>query len=705
MSIGFWHACRERIVPLGTWLLVALAFTATNAASQAQPTQGTSAPRWLEDRTGDQALRWVDDQNRHTLSILRTHPTFSDNLRRAEQIAFSNDLSFRNISIHGDYVYRISVTDHNPRGLLQRLRLERLHGANGGWDTLLDIDELARQRNEPIVASIGQMQPGGTHFLLMLQGGEAGATRFEEFDPEARAFVRDGFRYGPGDLPFWAGRDRMLVARYGAPGTGFRLSLSERPPVASASTELYSRSDGNVTSVPNSLSRLEDYVLRGSGNALLARDAEGRFVPVPITSRTDLSYLDYLGGHVIFRAIDDFEIGSVHIGAGSVIAVAHGDMLNERPAVELLLDGSQFDTIRSGGRYADGMLLVGSKQLQGVAWSISRRNGRWDIWRLPIPPHGTTYADARLNSQDNRSGYLLFESFTQRPSLYEIDARHRRMTLVSAGSGGGAEGAYTTRQFFARSPDGTMVPYFVVRRSGGEARPAPTLLYAYGAYNSPNLPYYDDYLVRLWLDRGGVYVSANVRGGGEFGRGWHVTGEAREHVYEDFVAVAEDLVRRQITEPRKLGITGYSAGAALMAVEVNRRPDLFGAAVLRVGLYDFLRPDLTQAGRPGFDPEWGSIDVPAQRAYLERTSPTQNLRASVPMPALLVMSGRQDPRVHPAQSRLYAQRLLSLHHPALYYEDREGGHNFGNLPADRALIAAMMFTFLGLNLGMGIASN
>jgi prolyl oligopeptidase len=244
------------------------------------------------------------------------------------------------------------------------------------------------------------------------------------------------------------------------------------------------------------------------------------------------------------------------------------------------------------------------------------------------------------------------------------------------------------------------VPYFVVRSkefvAGGAA---PTLLYGYGGFNVSLLPSYLAVTGKLWLEHGGVYVLANIRGGGEFGPAWHEAGlrTRRQVIYDDFIAVAEDLIARGITSTRRLGIQGGSNGGLLMGVMLTQRPELFQAAVVQVPLLDMLRFDKLLAGASWVD-EYGSPQVPHERAWLEKMSPYQNLHSRSDYPQVFILTSTKDDRVHPGHARKYAAKLEALNMAFLYYENIDGGHSAAADLRERARRLALEFVYLSQRL-------
>jgi prolyl oligopeptidase len=251
-------------------------------------------------------------------------------------------------------------------------------------------------------------------------------------------------------------------------------------------------------------------------------------------------------------------------------------------------------------------------------------------------------------------------------------------------------------QYWATSKDGTKVPYFVVRPKDLKFDgTAPTLLYAYGGFQVSRTPGYSGTIGKLWLEKGGVYVLANIRGGGEFGPRWHNAGLKlnRQRVYDDFFAVSQDLITRKVTSPAKLGIMGGSNGGLLMGVALTQRPELYKAVVIQVPLFDMIAYTHIGAG-DSWAGEYGDPAVPAERAVIETYSPYQNLKAGQPYPKVYIETSTKDDRVHPAHARKAAARLKALGYDYLYYENTEGGHAAAANLNETAMRSALEYTYL-----------
>jgi len=322
--------------------------------------------------------------------------------------------------------------------------------------------------------------------------------------------------------------------------------------------------------------------------------------------------------------------------------------------------------------------------------------GEWARTRLDLP-RNVTVGVGSANDEDDQV-FVSVSGYLQPSSLYLADAATSDADLLKSLPAKFDTAGLEVQQFEARSADGTMIPYFVVRKTAANG-PQPALLYGYGGFQSSLLPGYSATVGKLWLERGGVYVVANTRGGGEFGPKWHQAAlqQNRQKAHEDFQAVAQDLITRGVTDQKHLGIMGGSQGGLFMGAMLTQRPDLINAAVIQVPLFDMLRFHTLLAGASWIG-EYGDPRIPEQRAWIERYSPYQNLRAGQPYPEVFIHTSTKDDRVHPGHARKAAARMMELGYPVLFYENTDGGHAAGANLRETARRLALEYTYLSRRL-------
>ncbi len=294
----------------------------------------------------------------------------------------------------------------------------------------------------------------------------------------------------------------------------------------------------------------------------------------------------------------------------------------------------------------------------------------------------TDSGNTDLTAFDEKSNhvYLSYSDFLTPTSIYHIDdSKKLRASKVLQAPAKFNSSHYKISQLKTKSKDGTEISYFIVYPKkmslSASKNPLPTLLYAYGGFEIALTQSYLGSTGKAWIEKGGVYVVANIRGGGEYGPDWHKSAlkQNRHKAYEDFYSVAEDLIRRKITTPRQLGIKGGSNGGLLTSVAFTQRPELFNAVISEVPLANMLLYHQWLAGASWME-EYGNPDEPIMRKYLESYSPLHNLSKDKKYPEVFFLTSTKDDRVHPAHARQMVARMQELGHPVLYNENTDGGH-------------------------------
>jgi prolyl oligopeptidase len=674
----------------------AMALTAGAAAAQ-QPDQFL----WLEEVEGRRALEWVEARNAATVAELSAHALYRPLHERTLAILDSNE-RIAYPSIVGDRLYNFWQDAANPRGVWRRTGWDSYLEGRPEWEVVLDIDALAA--GEGVAWAFGGancLAPEYRRCLVYLSRGGADAVEVREFDVESRRFVEGGFRLPEAKQSVaWVGADALLIAGDFGPGSmttsGYaRIAKLWRrgTPLDAAETLFEAPEDdmgvwvGTVLTADRSHHVVMHRPNFYEGTTFVLRD--GRLVKVDVPLDAD-TYM--LRDRLLVYIRSTWQVGARTFEAGSLLDTSLDDFLAGGRDLTLVLQPAARQTIEGIAPTRDYLLVSMLDNVRGELRRYHRQQGGWQYETVPAPELGSIGINS-TSPLTNRY-FFSYSGFTQPPTLYvaqDAGVREvRRLPAMYDAAG------LVVEQHEAVSKDGTRVPYFVVSREG-VARDGrnPTLLYAYGGFEVSMLPSYGSVAGASWLERGGVYVVANIRGGGEFGPAWHRAAlkENRQLAYDDFFAVSEDLISRGVTSPRQLGIMGGSNGGLLMGVAMTQRPDLYNAIVIQVPLLDMQRYNRLLAGA-SWMAEYGNPDVPEEWEYIRRYSPYHNVRADAQYPKVLFTTTTRDDRVHPAHARKMAALMESLGHPFYYFENTEGGHGAGVTSEQRAKMSALTYTYL-----------
>jgi prolyl oligopeptidase len=681
---------------LGALTLAACAATpAPNSDTQAM----TEDPYlWLEEIEGERALAWVREQNTRSLAALEADPRYAQ--LHADALAIANNRDRLPLgSVRDGFYYNFWQDETHVRGLWRRASIASYASGRPQWQTLLDIDALAAAENANWVFKGADCHQ--SRCMISLSDGGRDASTWREFDITRRAFVADGFVVPTAKSSVaWEDENTLLVATDWGEGAMTESGYAYIVKRWTRGTPLNSAVEiirGQPTDVGVFAAVLEDT----DGSRLpVAIEADTFFesqswrLDGPTPQRINLPPKATLQG--LYRGNLVFTLEETWRGLpqGALGAYPLADTGAEAPRAEALFAPGPRQSVESVAITRDAILIAGYENVRGRLLRVTQEGGAWRQTSIDLPPNGSiAFAGS---SATESAAFVTYEDYVTPDSLYALErsatvARRVRSLppLFNAAH-------FVSEQFEAISRDGTRVPYFVVRPRDLELNgQAPTLLYAYGGFQVSFPPAYNAYAGKMWLERGGVYVLANIRGGGEFGPAWHQAGlkTNRQVIYDDFYAVQRDLVERGITSPRRLGIQGGSNGGLLMGVMLNQHPEMVNAAIVQVPLLDMLRYDQLLAGASWVD-EYGSPNVAEERAFLETISPYQNLRRRDDFPTPFVLTSTKDDRVHPGHARKYVARLQELGMPVLYYENIDGGHSAAANLNEAARRRALEFTYL-----------
>ncbi|HEY2378299.1 MAG TPA: prolyl oligopeptidase family serine peptidase [Gemmatimonadaceae bacterium] len=686
------------------------------ASAQQQASSSSQRPDaylWLEEQHGDRAMKWVRDENAKTTAVLEKDPRYGQFYAEALAIAQSND-RIPYARFIGGQLYNFWQDSAHVRGIWRRTTVASYGTASPQWTTVLDLDSLARaEKANWVWQGADCLPPADRRCLISLSDGGEDASTVREFDLVRRSFVKDGFVLPHGKQGFaWMGQDTLLVAREWNPGeltkSGYAYVVKRvvRGQPLSAAVEIFRGAP--TDELPSDPTTLND----GTGHriTIISRGVtffESKKFVVTTDGVSELSipakarFVDMLDGQVVVRLSEPWEIGTSHIAAGSLASfdAAAGAKDPGHLAPTTIYQPGPRESVEDAGATHDALLVAVNQNVRGRIFQFTRKSdGTWTHERLSFPDN-LALGVASTNPRGHEA-FVNVEGFLTPSSVWLADARTGAVSKVKSRRAQFDASRDTVEQLEAASTDGTRIPYFVVHPKGMKLDGSnPTILTAYGGFEISMTPNYQDVGGKLWLERGGVYVLANIRGGGEFGPAWHEAGlkTHRQVIYDDFAAVAQDLITRRITSPRRLGIEGGSNGGLLMGVEMTQHPDLFRAVDIAVPLLDMLRFEQIDAGASWVG-EYGSVSNADERAFWERTSPYQNLKEGVKYPEPLIWTTTKDDRVGPQHARKFAAKMAALGDPYLFYEVVEGGHGSGANLKERAHTSALVYTYFARKL-------
>lgn len=679
------------------------------ATASAQIAAVTDDPYiWLEDREGAKPLAWVEIENKRTLARLEADPRYDTFYREALEIASAED-RIPMPQIIGSRIFNLWRDKAHPQGIWRVTSAADFAKAQPNWTTLIDLDALSKAEGKKWVwKGVVCREPDEKRCLVSLSESGEDATTLREFDLETGSFVEGGF-----DLPAskqnadWIDADTLIVSRDWGAGTltksgyPYVVKILKRGEPIAAAREIYRGTTDDIGVFPSVemdaqghravvITRAKTFF---TSDILLWDGAKATKVPLP--ERVDVNGL--VDGHLIVRTSEPW--GKVPEGALAALPLSDA-MRGAGELTTIFAAGPRQSIDRSNVRVTGNAVIASVyDNVRGRAMVFTPEGAGWRGRALDLPDN----LSVDLVTAEHRGdrGYLAVSGFTTPTRLIAFDAASETAPVAVKSSPPRFDAnGLVVEQFEARSSDGTKVPYFVVHREGAPRDGStPTLMTAYGGFEVSNTPYYSGITGKLWLERGGAFVLANIRGGGEFGPAWHEAGRKtkRQLIFDDFASIARDLFARGITSASKLGIYGGSNGGLLMGVELTQRPELWGAVTIQVPLLDMLRYEGIAAGASWVD-EYGSVSVPEERAFLAKMSPYHALRKDGRYPEPYIWTTTKDDRVGPQHARKFAARMKEYGLPYLFYEDTAGGHSGDADIAQGARLQALQMTYFAQKL-------
>jgi prolyl oligopeptidase len=665
---------------------------------------------WLEDVHGARALDWVKQQNARTTQVLESDPRFAG-LKDAALKIYESPAHLPTPVLKEGVVYNTWQDAQHVRGILRRTTLADYLKPQPRWQTIIDYDALASQDKQEWVANgLDCLYPGNGLCLVSLSAGGEDAETLREFNLKTEKFVDHGFVLPHSKQAVaWLNKDSLFVARDWGPGTmtksgyPFVVKVWKRGEPLDQAKEVFRGSEDDVDADAATLNDgqghqitlFHHWINTFAGEYFLWTPEGNKKLALP--QKADVEGL--LDNQLIVMLNEEWkpEGLAATYPTGSVLSLdmqqVSKDSTHLKPTAIFTPTTEEF--AQEVQPTSSHLVLTTLEHVQGRAYIYSRNaNGTWSRKKPDLPDNQTVDIQS-AGAEDDRF-FLEVQGFLTPTSLMLGDPAAGSLTSAKSLPPQFDASADVVEQLEARSKDGTTVPYFIVHRKDLHYNSAnPTLMTAYGGFQVSNTPVYSGVIGKLWLERGGAYVLANIRGGGEFGPAWHEAGlkTHRQRIYDDFAGVGQDLVNRHITSPSRLGITGDSNGGLLMGVEFTQHPEMWNAVIIGVPLLDMLRYEQIAAGASWVG-EYGSVSVPEERSFLASISPYNQLKPDVNYPEPLIFTTTKDDRVGPVHARKFAARLAEFHKPFFYYEIIEGGHNFGANLKESAETKAVDFIYL-----------
>jgi prolyl oligopeptidase len=689
-------------------LFAATAALTATAAEKGKPMNDPYV--WLEDVHGEKPLAWVKEQNARSLAVLKADPRYQSNYDFILSVLDAKD-RIPYGSLDHQFVFNFWQDAEHPKGVWRRTTITEYANAEPKWDILIDVDKLAADEKENWVWKGAQCSPALTKCLVNLSRGGGDAVVVREFDLKTLAFVTDGFflkeaksdvalvdddtvmfgtDFGPGSLTT-SGYPRIVkIWHRGEKVKDAKTLVEGKESDVGIGATVLRNGDQSLAMIVNAPSFFEqEYYVAGA-------DGVWRKLPlIPSTAQLQGLYRNKL----LFTLREGWTPpGGKKIAKGSLVATPVPAPDAKRVAVDVIYTPGPRASIETVATGLDAVYVSIYDNVVGSVHAFRLADGKWSDKKLDLPPGGA--ADIVSTNDFGPEAYLKFESFLKPSTLYADDGNDAPKEIKALPPRFDASGLQAV-QYEARSKDGTKIPYFVVR-PGDVKGPTPAILYGYGGFQISETPSYSANFGKLWETMGGTFVLANIRGGGEFGPAWHEAALKyhRQRAFDDFAAVAADLIKRKITTPAQLGIMGGSNGGLLVSTVMTQHPELLGAVVCQVPLIDMIAYTHIGAGA-SWIAEYGDPADPKMAAYIRTYSPYQNVKAKKNYPPVLFVTATSDDRVTPVHARKMAARMMEQGHSVLFYENTDGGHAAAANHKQNAEMWALSFVYLARELGLG----
>ena len=657
---------------------------------------------FLEEVESEQSLAWATEQTKRAKNDLQKDSRF--NFAYENILNVYQDKNRLKVGvIHRSYYYNFWQDENNPLGLWRRIKFANFN--SGAWENLLDFDQLLLDTGESLTYSSFEPHPDQSNehlVMLSLSVGGKDACVIREFDLGKKVFLNNGFNLPEAKQTFaWKSHDEIIIATGELTDSGYAgqvLSLKRHQSVNEGKV-LFKTSKQNMGLW---VTTFYDYTIDGIEKMAIVIDERMTFYSTvnyfmdeylfkKINIPLDSDLMGYFDNSFMFRIKSKWR----EFCADSLLRGQLSCLSSENNfSIECLWNPSNRASFQSFFVNRGKFFITIAENVLSSIFEIMKENNSWVLKRI-TPQNNSTY---QVIAYDQQSEFVIIseQSFLNPVTLSLFNSKSSEWSFFQTGSSYFSPESFDVEQWWSTSNDGEKIPYFIIKKKdlvlNGDN---PVWLYGYGGFEVSLEPYYLGAKGQLWLDIGGVFVLANIRGGGEFGPSWHQSAlKMNRHLcYQDFSSIAEDLISRKITNNKKILIEGGSNGGLLVGTALTKRPELFKAVICGVPLLDMMRSHLLHAGA-SWVAEYGSPEEsPLMKAYLESYSPLQNVYENIKYPATFFHTSTYDDRVHPGHARKMAARMLEENQVVYFHEEREGGHQGKTFPQKRAECAALLMIF------------
>lgn len=668
--------------------------------------------KWLENLNDQASSDWVKIRNDKTLQQLQSNPEYKKINSEIKEIIFSKD-KIAYPKMINDEIYNFWRDENNVYGVWRRTSLTNYQTKNVNWETVLDIDQLRKTENKNWVWQGASCLENEPVCMILLSDGGKDLYITREFNLKTKKFVENGFQLPEAKSRFsWIDKDTLIAGTDWGPGSLTQSNYSKvmkilkRGQPFSEAREVFAGETSDVVVTPwsnlnktnNDIFIFRYYKFHDVKIYILSKDYKPIEVPIPANL-----YVHAIRNQTLFFKLrSPWTTENFNYQSGDILALQYTKHIsNNKDQItfsepELVATPDENESFQDVISTNSGLFILSQKNVQSILYSIEKREGKWTKTDLNLPKSGVIKI---ISSSDLKDYFFIeYESFLSPSSIYIGRTTKNKTTfkVVKQLPHRFETKNLVTHQYYVKSKDGTQIPYYIIHHKNIKFDGNnPTYIYGYGGFEVSQLPFYLSVVGKVWLNRGGVYVLANIRGGGEFGPKWHQNGirEFKQNSYDDFISVIEDTINRKITSPSRLGIVGGSNGGLLVGAVMTQKPELLNAVICQIPLLDMLNYHKYLSG-PSWVDEYGNPEDPKMRSILLKYSPFHNLKSGTRYPTPFFVTSTKDDRVHPLHARKMAAKMEAYGYPYYYFENMDGGHGLDSNLNDGILRRSLEYTYM-----------